>query len=130
MEPDERASHRLMHQTEPRLRSDLFSPGVRAALDLDAPARHLETHFEHAAGEHPLNRMLYVYVKTYLTDELLRASDAMSMLHSLELRTPFLDYRLVERAMSMPARHKMRWTTGKLLLRDVAGRVLPVRTRV
>ena len=76
--------------------------------------RLLETHFEHAPAEHPLNRMLYVYVKTYLTDELLRASDAMSMLHSMELRTPFLDYRLVERAMRMPVRHKMRWRAGKL----------------
>jgi asparagine synthase (glutamine-hydrolysing) len=126
MEPDERASGRLMHQTEARLRSDLLAPNVRAALDLDAPARHLETHFERARGVHPLNRMLYVYVKTYLSDELLRASDAMSMIHSLELRTPFLDYRLVERAMSIPAHHKMRLTKGKLLLRDLAEEVLPV----
>jgi GT2 family glycosyltransferase len=71
--------------------------------------------------------MLYVYLKTYLPDELLRASDAMSMMHSLELRTPFLDYRLVERAMRIPARHKMAWKTGKLLLRDVGEHVLPTR---
>jgi asparagine synthase (glutamine-hydrolysing) len=127
MEPDERAARRLMHQTDATLRSDILAPDVRAVLDLDAPARHLEMHFDRAAGEHPLNRMLYVYVKTYLTDELLRASDAMSMLHSLELRTPFLDYRLVERAMRIPARHKMRLTKGKLLLRDIADRALPVR---
>jgi asparagine synthase (glutamine-hydrolysing) len=126
MDSDERATRRLMHQTERGLRSDLLCPEVRAELDLDAPTRHLEAHFERTPAEHPLNRLLYVYVKTYLTDELLRASDAMSMLHSLELRTPFLDYRLVERAMSIPARHKMRWTAGKLMLRDVAGRVLPV----
>ena len=126
MEPDKRATRRLMHQTDARLRSDLLAEDVRTAVDLEAPARHLEMHFERAAGEHPLNRMLYVYVKTYLADELLRASDAMSMLHSLEMRTPFLDYRLVERAMSMPARHKMRLSTGKLLLRDVGERLLPI----
>jgi asparagine synthase (glutamine-hydrolysing) len=125
MEPDERATRRLMHQTDATVRSDLLAPDVRAELDLDAPAHHLEMHYARALASDPLNRMLYVFVKTYLTDELLRASDAMSMAHSLELRTPFLDYRLVERAMAIPARHKMRGRTGKLLLRDVAGRVLP-----
>ncbi|MDQ3571812.1 MAG: asparagine synthase (glutamine-hydrolyzing) [Actinomycetota bacterium] len=126
MEPDQRATRRLMHETDPGLRSDLLAADIRSSLDLDAPVRHLEGHFARAAGEHPLNRMLYVYVKTYLTDELLRASDAMSMHQSLELRTPFLDYRLVERAMRMPARHKMRFRTGKLVLREVGQRVLPV----
>jgi asparagine synthase (glutamine-hydrolysing) len=124
MEPDERGAH-VMHQTAAKLRSDLLSQEVRAALDLDAPARLLQSHFDRAAGGHPLNRMLYVYIKTYLTDELLRASDAMSMLHSLELRTPYLDYRLVERAMSIPAKHKMRWTAGKRLPRDIGEGVLP-----
>jgi asparagine synthase (glutamine-hydrolysing) len=123
-EPDERGI-RVMHQTGTKLRSDLLSREVRAALDLDAPARLLQAHFDRAAGEHPLNRMLYVYVKTYLADELLRASDGMSMLHSLELRTPYLDYRLVERAMRMPAMHKMRWTAGKRLLREIGDGVLP-----
>ena len=129
MAPDERASQRLMHQTSAGLRSELLAPDVRASVDLEAPVRHLESHYERAAGSHPLNRMLYVYVKTYLPDELLRASDAMSMQHSLELRTPFLDYRLVERAMSIPAHHKMRGRTGKLVLRDIGERVVPVEAQ-
>jgi asparagine synthase (glutamine-hydrolysing) len=47
------------------------------------------------------------------------------MRHSLEVRTPFLDYRLVEAAMRIPAKEKMRSTRGKLPLRAVAERVLP-----
>src|SRR4051794_40750222 len=125
MAPDDRATRRLMHQTDAALRSDLLAPELRSTLDLEAPARHLEQFFERAAGRHPLSRMLYVYVKTYLPDELLRASDAMSMHHSLELRTPFLDFRLVEHAMRIPAVHKMRTAKGKLLLRDIAREVLP-----
>jgi asparagine synthase (glutamine-hydrolysing) len=124
MGSDQRAAARLMHQTDAVLRGELLSSDVRGAVDLDAPVSHLESHFARAEGRDPLNRMLYVYIKTYLVDELLRASDAMSMLNSLELRTPFLDYRLVELAMAMPARHKMRLTTGKLILRDVAAHVL------
>jgi asparagine synthase (glutamine-hydrolysing) len=129
MHPDERATSRLMHQTDAALRTELLAPDVLADVDLDAPRRHLESHYERAQGRHPLNRMLYVYVKTYLPDELLRASDAMSMQHSLELRTPFLDYRLVERAMTIPAHHKMRGRTGKILLRDIASNELPVATQ-
>src|SRR4051794_33942464 len=125
MAPDDRAIRRLMHQTDAGLRSDLLAPELRSTLDLESPARHLANFFERAAGRHPLNRMLYVYVKTYLPDELLRASDAMSMHHSLELRTPFLDYRLVEQAMRIPALHKMRGTKGKLPLRDIAREALP-----
>lgn len=127
MSPNRRVSGELLHQTSAALRSSLLAPEVRAAVDLDGPARHLAHHYVRAGSTDPLNALLYVYIKTYLTDELLRATDAMSMWNSLEVRTPFLDYRLVELAMRMPARHKMRVRTGKLVLRDVATRTLSER---
>lgn len=120
MKPDDRASQALLHQTDARLRSELLCAEVRAELDLEGPVRHLSEHFERARATDPLNRLLYVYLKTYVPDELLRATDAMSMLHSLEVRVPLLDHRLVEQAMRVPARHKMRLTEGKLILRDIA----------
>ena len=124
MSPDDRVSRELLHQTPAALRSSLLSHDVRAAVDLDGPAQHLAGHYARARSSDPLNALLYVYVKTYLTDELLRAMDAMSMWNSLEVRTPFLDYRLVELAMRMPARHKLRLREGKLVLREVATRAL------
>lgn len=126
MGTDEAAARILLHQTDAPLRRDLLASEIRASVDLDAPIRHLERHYERAASTHPLNRLLYVYVKTYLTDELLRASDAMSMLHGLELRPPWLDHRLVEYAMVMPAHHKMRLWEGKRIVRGLAGDLLPV----
>ncbi|HEY2653504.1 MAG TPA: asparagine synthase (glutamine-hydrolyzing), partial [Solirubrobacteraceae bacterium] len=125
MGSDERASRVLLHQTDAFLRRDLLAAEIRAAVDLDAPATHLERHYERAAAAHPLNRLLYVYLKTYLTDELLRAADAMSMLHGLELRPPFLDHRVVECAMRMPAHHKMAAWQGKRIVRDLAAELLP-----
>jgi len=127
MDPDQRSARELLHQTSAGLRSELLSPDVRTEVDLDGPIRHLEGHFSRAKAHHPLNRLLYVYLKTYVPDELLRATDAMSMLHGLEVRVPFLDHRLVERAMAMPVHHKMRLTQGKLLLRDIATRTLGER---
>ncbi len=129
MAGDERASRVLLHQTDAGLRRDLLAVDVRAAVDLDAPIRHLERHYGRAASVHPLNRLLYVYLKTYLPDELLRASDAMSMLHGLELRPPLLDHRLVEFAMRMPARHKMLGWQGKRIVRGLARDLLPVAVR-
>ncbi len=123
--PDARVARELQHQTSARWRATLLAPDVREGADLEAPVRHLEEHFARARARHPLNRLLYVYVKTYLVDELLRAADSMSMLHSLEARVPLLDHRLVERALQIPALHKMTPREGKVLLRRIADDVLP-----
>ncbi len=120
MSTDERVTHELFHQTSAQLRSELLSADMVDMVDLSGPVTYLVEHLARAQARTPLNRLLYLYLKTYLPNELLRASDAMSMLSSLELRVPFLDHRLVERALAIPATHKMRWRKGKLLLRDIA----------
>jgi asparagine synthase (glutamine-hydrolysing) len=125
MSPEERVTERLLHQTDVGLRGELLAGDLRPALDMDAPRRHLAEHYERAQATDELNRLLYVYLKTYLPDELLRSTDSMSMRHSLEIRNPFLDYRLVEASMRIPAREKMRFTQGKRPLRAIAREVLP-----
>ena len=125
MRPDDRVARWLLHQTDAPIRQALISADVRDAVDLEAPVRHLEEHYARTRAHHPLNRLLYVYLKTYLPDELLRALDSMSMAHSLEARVPLLDHRLVEYAMRMPARYKMSLNGGKVLLRRVATDIWP-----
>jgi asparagine synthase (glutamine-hydrolysing) len=49
----------------------------------------------------------------------------MTMAHSLELRCPFLDYRLVELGARLPARMKVRGRSGKWLLKRIARSRLP-----
>jgi len=128
MHSDDRASQRFLPIGDSVCRRQVLTPDLRANLDLELPVHHVMEHFSRSMARHPLNRMLYVYVKTYLSDELLRTMDTMSMLNSLEVRVPMLDHRLVELAMRIPARHKMRFTTGKLILRQVARNLLPVST--
>lgn len=67
-------------------------------------------------GRTALDRLLYLDIKTYLV-ELLMKQDQMSMSTSLESRVPFLDHKLVEFAMGIPANQKIRYMSGKHLLK-------------
>jgi asparagine synthase (glutamine-hydrolysing) len=73
----------------------------------------------------PLRRMLYADCHQWLADNLLERGDRMSMAASLELRPPFLDHRLVELAFSLPSRMKVRRSTGKWVVKELARRHLP-----
>jgi asparagine synthase (glutamine-hydrolysing) len=55
----------------------------------------------------------------------LRYNDRASMRASCELREPFLDHRLFELALRQPADRKIRNSTGKWLLRQMAHDLLP-----
>jgi asparagine synthase (glutamine-hydrolysing) len=54
----------------------------------------------------------------------LRFNDRVSMMHATELREPFLDYRLVEFAFSLPLDFKIRMGQTKSMLRDIASEYL------
>jgi asparagine synthase (glutamine-hydrolysing) len=69
-----------------------------------------------------LNKMLYLDVNTLLPNEILYFNDMLSMAHSMEVRTPFLDYRLAELACSIPGSLKIRQGQLKYILRRVAAR--------
>ncbi len=72
-----------------------------------------------------LNRMLYLDVHTLLPNEILYYGDILSMAHSVEIRMPFLDPRLVELAASLPGNLKIRNQVLKFILRKAAQDYLP-----
>ena len=81
-------------------------------------------------SQDPLDQMLYVYGQDWLVEDLLMKADRMSMANSIELRTPFLDYRLVEWAWRLPPVWKVgREANGtystKRVLREYARPRLP-----
>lgn len=78
----------------------------------------------------PLDQMLSVYQKSWLVEDLLMKADKMTMAASLELRVPFLDYRLVEWANRQSKELKVHCTghgrySTKYLLRRFAMKRLP-----
>lgn len=78
-----------------------------------------------------LDNMLYNVLTKYGLPALLHYEDRNSMAFSVEARVPFLDYRLVEFAFSLPADQKIRDGTTKIVLRNAMKDILPeeVRTR-
>lgn len=64
-------------------------------------------------------------LQTYLPCDLMNKVDIASMSHALEVRAPFLDYRLVEFAARMPIRYKIHGNTGKYILRKTFANLLP-----
>lgn len=74
-----------------------------------------------------LNRALRSDLTRYSIPQLLRYEDKNSMRWSIETRVPFLDYRLVEYAMSLPSGCKIRNGTTKYILRKALRGLVPER---
>jgi asparagine synthase (glutamine-hydrolysing) len=74
--------------------------------------------------QHILSRVSLFEIQTYMQNILLRDADQMSMAVALEVRVPFLDYKLVEFALSIPDKHKYP-TSPKKLLTDSLKDLLP-----
>ncbi|HTZ49320.1 MAG TPA: asparagine synthase (glutamine-hydrolyzing) [Verrucomicrobiae bacterium] len=72
-----------------------------------------------------LNRFLAFDQKYYLTDDLLQKVDRMSMAHSLEVRPPYLDHRIIEFASTLPNRFKVNGRTLKVVLKSLMKSKLP-----
>jgi len=72
-----------------------------------------------------VNRYLEVDQNYYLPDDILCKTDRMSMAHSLEVRPPFLDSRIVDFARSLPQELKIRGFRQKVILRELMRGKLP-----
>ncbi len=72
-----------------------------------------------------LSAYLWFDQKFFLPDDILMKVDRMSMAHSVEVRPPFLDHRIVEFADSLPPHFKMRGSKQKVILRELMKSKLP-----
>ncbi|MBL8230471.1 MAG: asparagine synthase (glutamine-hydrolyzing) [Bryobacterales bacterium] len=80
---------------------------------------------EEARTAGALNRYLWLDQLCYLPDDILYKCDRMSMAHSLEVRPPFLDHRIVEFAASLPEKMKVNGSKLKVILRELMRDKLP-----
>lgn len=106
-------AHRLMGQSPSR--------DPRSTAVYEAVTRH----YNRCPSSSPVQRAEYADLKVYLPNDVLVKVDRMSMQHSLEIRCPLLDRRLVEFAFMLPQSIKRAERTGKYLLKRVAHQTLP-----
>ncbi len=91
-------------------------------------AENFSKGFSESGTRQGIEKFLFVDQQTHLLDEFLVKVDRLSMAHSLEVRPPFLDHRLVEFASEIPMKYKLKgWTTKWILRRLMKGR-LPRKT--
>jgi asparagine synthase (glutamine-hydrolysing) len=88
-----------------------------------------ESLFDHSKLEFEVNSVLrsmqLVDLKSYLPGDLLYKADMATMSAGLELRSPFLDYKLVEYGLSLPDKFKIRRGQTKWVVKQALKKYLP-----
>jgi asparagine synthase (glutamine-hydrolysing) len=90
------------------------------AKDLSPTEDLIRSWYAVCCSPEPIDQMQQVMSRSWLVEDLLMKADKMSMANSLELRTPFLDHRLVEWAASLP----LAWKVGDKSSGPVSKRIL------
>jgi asparagine synthase (glutamine-hydrolysing) len=103
----------------------LYAPEVAAALRGCSTREHLREQFATLTATDPLNRILEAEFRTIFPDQVLTFVDRLSMAHSLEVRTAFLDTDVVTFVAGLPGRLKIRAGETKYLLKQAALKYFP-----
>ncbi|MGQ0834936.1 MAG: XrtA/PEP-CTERM system amidotransferase [Gammaproteobacteria bacterium] len=106
-------------------RAALFSAGFRRDLQGYDAREVFRRHLEGRSFDDPLSLVQYLDFKTYLPGDILTKVDRASMAHSLEVRTPFLDYEFIAWASQLPSNVKLRGGVGKHILKEALRPLLP-----
>ncbi|MBK8563714.1 MAG: asparagine synthase (glutamine-hydrolyzing) [Saprospiraceae bacterium] len=99
--------------------------GNQFKVDTEEITEQIFMTWDKSQGLPLVKRMQFFDYIHYLEPDVLTKVDRATMLHSIEARSPFLDYRVVELGLSIPNEHNIDGKTGKNLLRKLALTHLP-----
>jgi asparagine synthase (glutamine-hydrolysing) len=108
-------------------RQQLLHPDVSAAVGKDDLLRDARVYLSRHEG-HWLSASQYLDLHTYLPLDILTKVDRMSMAHSLEVRVPLLDHKIVEFAATIPPEFALKGGSGKRMLKAAMRGILPNQT--
>ncbi|MCR4667400.1 MAG: asparagine synthase (glutamine-hydrolyzing) [Desulfovibrio sp.] len=128
--PDWLRMQTLLTSINPAMQKEILSEDVLAQNDSllrdEILFSSTKLEYEHWRGKSsPLERSFHVYCRQYLPEDILVKVDRCSMLHSLEVRAPFLDTDLATFTAKLPLRDKCMGLRGKKLLRKAMRGILP-----
>ena len=108
-------------------RATLFNDEFLSQLPARDPASFLKEAWNRSGKRDLLSCASNADLQTYLPCALMTKVDIASMAHSLEARQPFLDYRLVEWAASLPSSFKLKGKQGKFILKQTFFDMIPAQ---
>ncbi len=108
-----------------RLRAELYQDDFVAKLPGDDPFEFVAAAWRRVGKRDLMTHASLTDLQTYLPCDLNTKVDIASMAHGLEVRQPFLDYRVAEFAASLPIQLKYRNGRGKHLLKAAFSDRLP-----
>lgn len=108
-----------------KMKAMLLTENVKDKLDHNLNSRAMLERFMRDAETEVIDRVTRLELKNYMAHTLLRDTDAMSMAHSLEVRVPLIDHKLVEFVTTIPADLKLKNGQPKYLLTESLADVLP-----
>jgi asparagine synthase (glutamine-hydrolysing) len=110
---------------KPRSTRKLMGQAPERSAEASPVFQQVTEPYRRCSSASAVQRAGYADLKVYMPNDPLVKVDRMSMAHGLEVRSPFLDRRLVELAFRIPAERKFAGQQGKILLRHLARRRLP-----
>jgi asparagine synthase (glutamine-hydrolysing) len=109
----------------PEMKEKLYRSEFKSAIkDINA-FDILRDHFKVNQNPDITSRVQYVDIKTYLPEDILIKVDRMSMAHSLEVRAPILDHKLIEYVGSLPSTLKLKGKESKYIFKKMLEDRLP-----
>lgn len=109
----------------PEMKKKLYRPEFAAFLDGFDSFSVLKQHFRQNRNPDVVTLAQYIDIMTYLPEDILVKVDRMSMAHSLEVRSPILDHKLMEYAASLPSSFKLRGNESKYIFKKINQDRLP-----
>jgi asparagine synthase (glutamine-hydrolysing) len=114
-----------MSQIRQPQRNNLYSASFKAQLGGYSAMQVFDRHAQRADTEDPLALIQYVDLHTYLVGDINTKVDRASMAHSLEVREPLMDHKLVEWVATLPSDMKLRGGNGKHFFKKAMEPYLP-----
>ncbi len=111
----------------------MFTPAERKELlkiqtNAPDPTAITKPFYDKSADNDQVTQMQYLDLHLWMTGDILLKADKMSMAHSLELRVPFLDKKVMELAQRIPKRYRVTDENTKYAMRVAALKACPPQT--
>ena len=105
----------------------LYSQEMRERVKNVNSSDYLLEVYRKSDGKDFLDQTLFVDLMTYLPEDLLVKMDIATMANSLEVRSPFLDHKLMEFNATIPSNLKLKGLTSKYILKKTLKKLLPAK---